>query len=52
MLVDTTDQNGKTVAVVRFVSWYLVTHAISRRKSAVSLPAKHYPFDPPDGMGL
>jgi len=45
-------QKGKTVVVVRFVSWYLVTHAINRPKSAVSLSAKHYPFDPPDGMGL
>jgi len=52
MLVGTTGQNRKTVVVRRLESWYFVTRPISRRKSGVSLSAKHYPFDPPDGMGL
>ena len=34
------------------MSWHLMTRPISRRKSGVSLPAKHYPFDPPDGISL
>jgi len=52
MSVTIMKQKGKTVVVVRFESWHRVTRPISRPKSAVSLPAKHYPFDPPDGMGL